>query len=403
MNYDQIIIRYGELSLKGKNRNQFVDKLRKSVQNALRDFPNVKIQGTRDRMYIHLNGENEKEIINRIRRIFGIQSISPAIKTDKELENLKEVALTFFKKIYTEGSTFKITAKRADKSYPVNSNELNQLFGAYFLKNVPQLKVDVKNPHINFHIEIRGDGAYLYYEVIPGAGGLPAGSSGKAMLMLSGGLDSPVAGYFSMKRGLEVEGVHFFSPPFTSERAKQKVIDLCEKLAEVRGEPFTLHIVPFTDIQQLIRKEIPEGYQMTTTRRLMLTITDRLREKRNGLAIVTGESLGQVASQTLESMYAINAVTSTPVIRPLVTMDKSEIIQVAKEIETYDISIQPFEDCCTIFVPAAPKTKPRKDKVEFFESKVDFTPLIEEAINNVETIQVAPYGKSKEDAFQDLF
>lgn len=402
MKYDRIIVRYGELSTKGKNRNVFVEKLRKSVQSAVSDFPAAKVQATRDRMYIVLNGENEKEIIDRLKKIFGIQSLSPAVKSSKEIEQIKEDALALFRQVYKEGNTFKISAKRADKSFPLTTDELNQTFGSYFLKNVPGLTVDVKNPDINFHLDVRRDAVYLYCESIPGAGGMPIGSGGKGMLMLSGGIDSPVAGYLAMKRGLDIEGVHFFSPPFTSERAKEKVIELSKKLAEVKGGEFTLHIVPFTDIQQEIRKSIPEGYSMTITRRMMLRITDALMKKRGGLAIVTGESLGQVASQTIESMHAINAVTSTPVLRPLVAMDKTEIIEIAKDIGTYDISILPYEDCCTIFVPAAPKTKPKKEKAELFESKVDFAPLIEEAIEETETIRVS-MEKKQEEVYDDLF
>ncbi|HLO12709.1 MAG TPA: tRNA uracil 4-sulfurtransferase ThiI, partial [Pseudoneobacillus sp.] len=220
-------------------------------------------------------------------------------------------------------------------------------------------------------------------------GGLPVKSAGKAMLMLSGGIDSPVAGYLSMKRGLEVEAVHFFSPPFTSERSKEKVIDLSRKLAEIYGS-FTLHIVPFTDIQQAVREQVPENYTMTTTRRMMLRITDEIRKQREGLAIITGESLGQVASQTLESMYAINEVTNTPILRPLISMDKTDIIKIAKEIDTLEISNRPFEDCCTIFVPASPKTKPRREKVQYYESFFDFEPLIKEAVQEIETLTITP-------------
>ncbi|MDF1508722.1 tRNA 4-thiouridine(8) synthase ThiI [Robertmurraya sp. DFI.2.37] len=400
MNYDRILIRYGEISTKGRNRHKFVEKLKKSIQLALSDFPNAKVQGQRERMYIVLNGDNGEEIIERIRGIFGIQSFSPAVKTSKDLEEMKNAALTLFREVYTEGKSFKITAKRADKTYELDTNELNQEFGAHLLKNIPNLRVDVKNPDIDLRVEVRSEATYLSCENIQGAGGLPIGSSGKAMLMLSGGIDSPVAGYLSMKRGLEVEAVHFFSPPFTSERSKQKVIELAEKLAKANGGYFTLHIVPFTATQQAIQKQIPENYTMTTTRRMMLKITDHLRAKHEGLAIVTGESLGQVASQTLESMYAINDVTSTPILRPLVMMDKTDIIKIAKEIDTHDISIQPYEDCCTVFVPASPKTKPKKEKVEYYESFFDFEPLIQAAVQNTETIRISPRQEAE---IEELF
>ncbi|WP_445506349.1 tRNA uracil 4-sulfurtransferase ThiI [Niallia sp. 03190] len=385
MMYDRILIRYGELSTKGRNRKIFVDKLRKTIEKALISFPLAKVEAKRERMYVILNGENPEEITTVLKNIFGIQSFSPAIKLERDIDTIKEAALQLVSSLYKEGNTFKISARRADKSFSLDTGEINYLFGSHLLKNIPGLKVDVKNPTINVQIEVRSEAVYLSCENIAGAGGLPAGTSGKAMLMLSGGLDSPVAGYLSMKRGLELEGVHFFSPPFTSERAKQKVIDLSSKLANINGH-FVLHIVPFTEIQQLIHKQIPENYTMTATRRLMLRITDEIRKRQEALAIVTGESLGQVASQTLESMYAINDVTNTPILRPLITVDKSEIIDIAQKIETHDISIRPYEDCCTVFVPSLPKTKPKKEKVQYYESFVDFEPMIQQAVEKVETI-----------------
>lgn len=401
MNYDRILIRYGELSTKGKNRKGFIDKLKRNIKNKLRDFPNIIIEKDRERMFILLNGEDGDSIVERLRGIFGIQSFSPAIKTDREIESIKEAALTLFRKIYQEGNTFKITTKRSDKNYFLNTDEMNHTLGAHLLINVPGLKVNVKNPDINMQIEIRRDAVYISCENILGAGGLPVGSSGKAMLMLSGGIDSPVAGFLSMKRGLEIEAIHFYSPPFTSERSKQKVVDLAEKLAGISGK-VKLHVVPFTEIQQVVVKKIPENYLMTTTRRLMLKIADEIRIRNEGLAIVTGESLGQVASQTLESMFAINAVINTPIIRPLITMDKSEIIDIARKIDTFEISNRPYEDCCTVFVPAAPKTKPKKEKVEHFESYVDFESLIKESVENVETIIITPSSR-KQESTEDLF
>ncbi|AIE61039.1 tRNA uracil 4-sulfurtransferase ThiI [Bacillus methanolicus] len=402
MNYDRILIRYGELTTKGRNRNKFVEKLKMNIKRELRDFPNAKIEASRDRMYVLLNGENSEEIISRLKGVFGIQSFSPAVKVEKDIEVMKEAVLDLFKSLYKPGKTFKVTGKRADKTFPLNTDEINNTFGAHLLKNIDGLKVDVKNPDINMQIEVRKEAAYLTCENFRGAGGLPIGSSGKAMLMLSGGIDSPVAGYLSMKRGLEVEAVHFHSPPFTSERSKQKVIDLAEKLSEVSGF-MTLYVVPFTEIQQLIQKKVPDNYTMTVTRRLMLRITDELRKKYNGLAIITGESLGQVASQTLESMYTINEVTNTPVLRPLIAMDKTEIIGISREIGTHDISIRPYEDCCTVFVPSSPKTNPRRDKVNHFESYIDFEPLIEKAVNQTEVIHIKPQAKKAEESFDELF
>ncbi|KIY23641.1 tRNA uracil 4-sulfurtransferase ThiI [Mesobacillus subterraneus] len=402
MMYDRILVRYGEISTKGRNRNKFIDRLRKSVKRALRDHPNAAIKAERDRMFILLNGEDSEEINRKLKDIFGIQSFSPAVKVDKDLEKMKDAALELFKKIHQPEQTFKISAKRSDKTFELDTNEINSEFGSHILKNIDGLKVDVRNPDVTLQIEIRKEAAYISAETIKGAGGLPAASGGKGMLMLSGGIDSPVAGYLTMKRGLEVEGVHFFSPPFTSERAKQKVLDLSEQLAEVTGQ-FALHIVPFTEIQQAIHKQIPDNYTMTTTRRMMLRITDALREKEGALAIITGESLGQVASQTLESMFAINEVTTTPIIRPLITMDKLEIMDIAHKIKTHDISIRPYEDCCTVFVPSSPKTKPKLEKVQNFESYFDFEELIQKAVEGTERIIIKPASEREEDPGDALF
>ena len=401
MKYDRILIRYGEISTKGRNRNKFVDKLRKSVRIALSPFPNIKVESSRDRMYVLLNGGNDIEIMEKLKNIFGIQSFSPAVKVERDVEALKQASLELVRTLYKEGQTFKITAKRSDKTFELNTDGINHTIGGHLLQNIPELKVDVRKPDINLRIEVRKEAIYLSCETIQGAGGLPIGSSGKAMLMLSGGIDSPVAGYLAMKRGLEIEAIHFFSPPFTSERSKEKVIDLSKKLAEIYGS-ITLHIVPFTDIQQAIREQIPENYSMTTTRRMMLRIADEIREKQEGLAIVTGESLGQVASQTLESMYAINEVTNTPILRPLITMDKTEIIKLAQEIDTLEISNRPFEDCCTIFVPSSPKTKPKREKVQHYESYFDFESMIKEAVQEVETIVVKREDEQHSE-FQSLF
>ena len=400
MMYDRILIRYGEISTKGRNRNKFIDKLRKSVRKAIEDFPKAHVQSDRDRMYVLLNGEDGIKVSERLKNVFGIQSFSPAVKVEKDITVMKAAALDLFKRLYSDGKTFKITGKRSDKKFELDTNEINYEFGGYLLTNIPGLKVDVKNPDINLQIEVRDEAAYLSAEIIRGAAGLPVGSSGKAMLMLSGGIDSPVAGYLSMKRGIEVEGVHFASPPFTSERAKQKVVDLTKKLSEVSGQ-MVLHIVPFTEIQQMIHKQVPENYTMTTTRRLMLRVTDRLREKNGGLAIITGESLGQVASQTIESMYAINEVTNTPILRPLITTDKTEIMDIAAKINTLEISNLPYEDCCTVFVPSSPKTKPKLEKVQHYESFFDFEPLIDKAVKETETIVVKP--NMEQQIEEDLF
>ncbi|WP_419881935.1 tRNA uracil 4-sulfurtransferase ThiI [Peribacillus sp. B-H-3] len=389
MKFDHIIIRYGEISTKKRNRKAFVDKLRAHIKWTLRDFAEIKISSSRDRMFIILNGADHVRIIALLKEVFGIQSLSPALKTGLDIEEVKNAALFYLSQLSGSIETFKISTRRADKTYPYNTDEMNHALGGHLLRNRDGLKVDVRNPDLNLRVEIRQDAIYLTGEIIPGAGGLPFGSSGKAMLMLSGGIDSPVAGFLSMKRGLDIECIHFYSPPFTSERSKQKVIDLSKKLAQVYGS-MKLHIVPFTDVQMLIQKQIPENYTMTATRRAMLKIADKIREKQEGLAIITGESLGQVASQTLNSMFAINEVSNTPILRPLIMMDKTEIIELAKEHDTLEISNLPYEDCCTVFTPASPKTKPKREKVNFYESFVDFESLIEEAVAKTEIMSLTP-------------
>ncbi|WP_335871281.1 tRNA uracil 4-sulfurtransferase ThiI [Bacillus sp. 2205SS5-2] len=402
MNYERILIRYGELSTKGKNRNLFVSKLKNNIVQLLKDMPKIHVQSTRDRMHLLLNGENGGEVMNRLRTVFGIQSFSPVVKTTQNLEEIQLAALYLVKKSFIKGMTFKVSVKRADKSYLHDTNEMNQLVGSYILPKIEGLKVDVKQPDLKLQIEIRKEGVYLSSEIFEGAGGMPVGTSGKAMLMLSGGLDSPVAGYLTMKRGVELEAVHFHSPPFTSERAKEKVVELARQLTAFSGS-VKLHIVPFTKVQQAIQAQVPENYTMTSTRRMMLKITDEIRKNRNGLAIITGESLGQVASQTLESMVAINAVTSTPILRPLVAHDKTEIISMAREIGTYETSILPYEDCCTIFTPPSPKTRPKKEKVEYYESFADFDSLLSEAVAETEILTINLENQlASDEAFDEL-
>ncbi|MGE7216200.1 tRNA uracil 4-sulfurtransferase ThiI [Priestia koreensis] len=386
MMYNHILIRYGEVSTKGQNRKQFLTRLRKHILHVLADFPSILIEQTRDRMYIHLKGEDPKPMIPKLQEVFGIQSFSLALKVDSEMDQIKEAALKAIEEFDQPETTFKVSARRSDKHFEFDTNGINHEVGGHILRNTTNLTVNVKKPDINLRVEVRTEATYIMCFDYPGAGGLPVGSGGKAMLMLSGGIDSPVAGYLSMKRGLEIEAVHFHSPPFTSERAKQKVIDLAQKLVKY-GHKVRLHVVPFTEVQQAVHKQVPENYTMTSTRRMMLRITDKIREQEQALAIVTGESLGQVASQTVESMYAINEVTNTPIIRPLIAMDKTEIINIAREIDTHDISIRPYEDCCTIFTPAQPKTRPRREKVNRYEAFYDFEPLIDEAVRNTEVLE----------------
>ncbi|EKQ3615581.1 tRNA 4-thiouridine(8) synthase ThiI [Enterococcus faecalis] len=397
------MVRYGELSTKGKNRKTFIMQLAQNVKRALADFPALKIHADRDRMHILLNGEDSEEVIPKLSKVFGIQNFSPSIRIEKEMPAIRAMVQEVVREVYTPGKTFKITAKRSDHSFELDSNGLNQELGGAVIEAIPEIRVQMKKPDINLRIEIRKDAAYLSYETIRGAGGLPVGTSGRGMLMLSGGIDSPVAGYLAMKRGVEVEAVHFASPPYTSEQALQKAKDLAEKLVPYVGTIQFIE-VPFTEIQEEIKRVVPQGYLMTITRRLMLRLTDAIREMRKGLVIINGESLGQVASQTLQSMVAINEVTSTPIIRPVVSMDKTEIIEIAEKIDTFELAIQPFEDCCTIFAPPQPKTRPLLDKAQDYEARLDLEGLMARALEGLKITEIsAETAKDKqEDEFADF-
>ncbi|MBJ1687789.1 tRNA 4-thiouridine(8) synthase ThiI [Enterococcus faecalis] len=403
MKYTEIMVRYGELSTKGKNRKTFIMQLAQNVKRALADFPALKIHADRDRMHILLNGEDSEEVIPKLSKVFGIQNFSPSIRIEKEMPAIRAMVQEVVREVYTPGKTFKITAKRSDHSFELDSNGLNQELGGAVIEAIPEIQVQMKKPDINLRIEIRKDAAYLSYETIRGAGGLPVGTSGRGMLMLSGGIDSPVAGYLAMKRGVEVEAVHFASPPYTSEQALQKAKDLAEKLVPYVGTIQFIE-VPFTEIQEEIKRVVPQGYLMTITRRLMLRLTDAIREMRKGLVIINGESLGQVASQTLQSMVAINEVTSTPIIRPVISMDKTEIIEIAEKIDTFELAIQPFEDCCTIFAPPQPKTRPRLDKAQDYEARLDLEGLMARALEGLKITEIsAETAKDKqEDEFADF-
>jgi len=388
------MVRYGELSTKGKNRRSFIMQLAENVKRTLADFPKVKVHAERDRMHLLLNGEDSQAIILKLQKVFGIQNFSPSIRVEKDVEVLKEAVQTVMSEIYTGTETFKITAKRSDHQFIQDSNQLNLTLGNAVIDRFPEIKVQMKKPDINLRVEIRMDGAYLSYETIQGAGGLPVGTSGKGMLMLSGGIDSPVAGYFAMKRGVEIEAVHFASPPYTSEQALQKAKDLTKKLTPYAGGIQFIE-VPFTEVQEEIKKHVPQGYWMTITRRMMLRLTDAIREARHGLIILNGESLGQVASQTLQSMVAINEVTNTPIIRPVATMDKLEIIDVAQEIDTFELAIQPFEDCCTIFAPPQPKTRPKLEKVHLYEERLDIAGMMERALAGLKIEEIQASEKAE--------
>lgn len=403
MQYSEIMIRYGELSTKKKNRMRFINKLKNNMEHVLSIYPDVSVKTDRDRGHVYLNGTDYHEVAESLKEIFGIQAFSPSFKVEKNVDTLVKAVQEIMTSVYKDGMTFKITAKRSDHSFELDSRALNHTLGDAVFSVLPNIKTQMKQPDINLKVEIRDEAAYISYEDIRGAGGLPVGTSGKGMLMLSGGIDSPVAGYLALKRGVDIEAVHFASPPYTSPGALKKAHDLTRKLTKFGGNIQFIE-VPFTEIQEEIKAKAPEAYLMTLTRRFMMRITDRIREDRNGLVIINGESLGQVASQTLESMQAINAVTATPIIRPVVTMDKLEIIDIAQKIDTFDISIQPFEDCCTIFAPDRPKTNPKIKNTEQYEKRMDVEGLVERAVAGIMVTTIQPQADSDDvdDLIDDL-
>jgi len=387
MEYNHILIRYGELGLKGKNMKQFINKLQQNVQFALRKFEHVKVTRTQGRMIVGLNGEDAEAVMSQCQKVFGISSLSLAIKVENDEEAIKQAALASICK-EKNIATFKVSVRRANKSFPIPSQEMNRVLGGHILRNTDHLSVNVHNPDVEVNVDIREKATFITAKKILGLGGLPVGSGGKSLVLLSGGIDSPVAAYLMMKRGVQVEMIHFHSPPFTSERAKQKVIDVTKELCEYSGGKIKIHFIPFTKLQQEIFKTMPERYGMTIMRRMMVKIAEKVCQRYQILAMTTGESVGQVASQTLASMNAINEMTNLPVLRPLLTFDKDDIINISKDINTYDISIRPYEDCCTIFVPKSPATNPKREKINFLESKHNFTPLIDEAVEGLETMVI---------------
>ena len=398
----RILIRYGELSTKGRNKKMFTQKLASNIKKALVDFPQVKVIPDYDFMYLDLHEAPEEAVIEKVKPIFGIQSISPVYIIEKDMEVAKKVVIDLLSQEDLEGKTFKIMTKRSDHTFEMDTNQINLFLGDAVLEAFPDIKVQLKQPDITVRIDVRREHLMVSLKTIPGAGGLPVGTSGRVMLMLSGGIDSPVAGYLAMKRGMEIQCVHFASPPYTSPQALEKTKLLAAKIARFGGSIQFL-TVPFSRIQEEIKKSVPEAYLMTIMRRFMLRITDQLRENARALAIANGESVGQVASQTLDSMVAINDVTNTPIIRPVATMDKLDIIKVAEEIDTFELSIQPFEDCCTVFAPPSPKTKPKLEKARQYEARLDVEGLIREAVEGTVIEEItANYTTAVETAQQEI-
>lgn len=389
MQYTEIMVRYGELSTKGKNRKDFIGRLAGNITRVLNDFPEIEIHPKHDRLHIVLNGAPFEEIDQRLKKVFGIQTYSPTIKVEKNIDAIKKTALELMQSTFEDGMTFKVNTRRSDHEFEYDTNQLNKMIGDHLFDNMDNLKVQMKKPDMVLRIEVRQDGVYISNQLIKGAGGMPVGTAGKAVMMLSGGIDSPVASYLALKRGVDIEMVHFFSPPYTTDKALAKAKELAGILANYSGK-INFIAVPFAEIQEQIKEKLPEGYLMTVQRRFMLQLADRIREMRGGLAIFNGESVGQVASQTLESMVAINDVTTTPVLRPVATMDKTEIIRLAEEIGTFDLSIKPFEDCCTIFAPPRPKTKPKLKDARKFEDRLDVEGLIQRALDGIEVTTIHP-------------
>lgn len=391
--YDTVLIRYGELSTKGKNRKDFITRLYHNIKYALRDYPNLTYQKTHDRIYIKLTDENTDDISEKLKRVFGISSFSFTEKVDSDIETIKETCLRIAKD--SNKKTFKMMAKRHDKSFPMISDEINRACAGNILHNT-DLTVDVHNPELLIRVEIHEKYTYITSDKIKGAGGYPAGINGKVLLLLSGGIDSPVAAYELMKRGLYVEAIHFASPPYTSQAARDKVLKLAEMVSEYQGS-MKVHIVNFTDIQLEIYKAAGDPYAITIMRRMMYRLAERIAKENHCLALGTGESVGQVASQTLESIAVINETIQIPVLRPLVCFDKVEIIDLARKIGTYETSILPFEDCCTIFDPKNPVTHPTSEKSLHYESLFDYETKLAEAVASQEVVTV--YKRKEEEEF----
>ncbi|MDI6604523.1 MAG: tRNA uracil 4-sulfurtransferase ThiI [Thermoanaerobacteraceae bacterium] len=379
---DILLIKYGELALKGDNRSFFENRLMKNIKNALNEINDVKIEKTHGRIYVECS-DNTDYVIEKLKRVFGIVGITLAKKVDLNIEDIYEASINIMKQY--KDKSFKVETRRPNKTFPYESMEISCKVGAEILSNVDNLHVDVHNPDVLLNIEIR-EMAYLYTDVIDGIGGMPVGTNGKATVLLSGGIDSPVAAWMMMKRGAEVNAVYFHSHPYTSERAKNKVIELCRVLSQY-GQKIDLNIVNFTEFQLAIYDKCPSKMTTIIMRRMMMRIAENIARKTGSMALVTGESLGQVASQTIESIYCTNAAASMPVFRPLIGMDKSEIMGLAKKIGTYEISIRPYEDCCTIFVPKHPVIKPVLEEIEEIERNFNYQNYIDNISIDVQSIK----------------
>ena len=386
MNRHLFIVRFGETALKGKNKSYFEKKLVDRVKKILRKFSGVDVYREEGLVFVSANSENsQEELVGEISKVFGISSISPAVETNPNMEDIYETAVNFMMNLIEKESvrTFKVEAKRADKTFPVKSPEIARLVGGEVLKGCKVLKVDVRNPQVCLHVDVRRDKAYIYRKKIQGYGGLPLGTNGKGMLLLSGGIDSPVAGWMMAKRGMSIEAIHFHSYPYTSRRAQEKVEELARQISIYCGD-FKLHIVNLLPVQEEIIKICPEEETTILGRRFMMKIAEKVGEQTGAKTLITGESLGQVASQTTESIVCTDQSVAMPVLRPLIAMDKVDIMDVAKKIGTYETSILPYEDCCTVFLPKHPVTRPKLESILHSEEKLNVDKLVAEAMKNVQ-------------------
>jgi len=383
--YNVILVRYGEIILKGNNRKYFENKLVENIKYVLKD-EDVKIIYSQARIFVEpADIDRMDAIMTKLTKVFGIVSVSPAVKTEANMDSIIKTSIDLIKENAFE-DTFKVEARRQDKSFPLTSPEICRTVGHHILENVEGMKVDVVNPKITLNVEVR-NGAYIYFETVPAFGGMPVGTNGKGLLLVSGGIDSPVAGFMLAKRGVEIDALHFFSPPYTGPKAKEKVIDLC-RIVSTYAKKINLYVVNFTEPQLQIRDNCPHEQLVLLMRRIMMRIAEKVAHNKGCQALITGENIGQVASQTMESIVATNDVVDIPVFRPLIGMDKNEIIDFARKIRTYETSILPYEDCCTVFVPKHPETKPKIFKLVESEKKLDIDKIVEECISNIETIVI---------------
>ena len=380
-----ILVKYGEMALKGLNKKTFEDMLIKNIKRRLKPLGHFQYTSAQSTTYIKPLDEDIDlaEVSERVGKIFGIAAYCRACVCEKDFNDICEKSYEYLDTVLSCAKTFKVNAKRADKAFPMKSPEICMELGGKLLERFPHLTVDVKNPEVTVTVEIRDENAFVHAENIKGAGGLPVGSSGKAMLLLSGGIDSPVAGYMMAKRGIHIAAIHYVSPPYTSDRAQLKVEQLCQKLTDYCGG-IAFYCVPFTEIQEAIKDNCPEEFFTIIMRRLMMEIAQRIAAKDNCLALITGESVGQVASQTMAAMVCTDAACRIPVFRPCVGMDKTEIIEIARKIDTFDTSVLPYEDCCTVFTPKHPKVRPVLADVEKAQNSFDFEPLIQKAVEETE-------------------